>query len=360
MNKLFVKCWSVFLLFVLAISAAPSASLNAKTAITDAATNGQFLLLTFYQAKDTSLSSLSSTIATFKKTSSNKIASFNADISDPANKEIADKYGIPAAQLPFLLVIAPNGVVTGGYPSGSVTADQLKQNVNVSDLMLKVLKPLQEQKVILVALQNATTKMNTESWAGVSDFANDANYKNLVSTVKADPAAAGSQEFIKQCQLVGPVTQATVVILLPPGRIGKVLTGKVTKADILGSLQTCASGSSCKPGACSDRKFKQNVAPIASALEKVSKLQGVTFNWNQKDFQTKFFTDEPQIGVIAQDVENVLPEVVHTDNDGFKSVEYDKLTAILIEAVKEMNKKIGLQDSIIAAQNARIKALEAK
>ncbi len=74
MNKLFVKCWSVFLLFVLAISAAPSAPLNAKTAITDAATNGQFLLLTFYQAKDTSLSSLSSTITAFKKTSSNKIS----------------------------------------------------------------------------------------------------------------------------------------------------------------------------------------------------------------------------------------------------------------------------------------------
>ena len=64
--------------------------------------------------------------------------------------------------------------------------------------------------------------------------------------------------------------------------------------------------------------------------------------------------------MIAQDVETVIPEVVHTDKDGFKSVEYDKLTAVLIEAVKEMKLKINSQDSIIKIQSARIKALEAR
>lgn len=352
MNKILFKIISGVALCTASSFAVPS---NAKSALAEASGADQFLFLTFYKANDASLTSITSTIATFKKSSSKKIAIFDAAIDNPSNKEIANKYGIQTGQLPMLLVIAPNGVVTGGFPA-NVTADQLKTSVSVSDLMLKVLKPLQEQKVALVALQNSATKFNTESWAGVTDFANDANYKNLTTAIKADPAATGSQDFIKQCQLVGPVTEATVVVLLPPGRIGKVLTGKLTKADILKSLQTCTAGSGC----CSDRRFKENITPIVSALEKLTKLQGVTFTWNRNEYPRRFFTDDPQIGVIAQDVEAVIPEVVHTDKEGFKLVEYDKLTAVLIEAVKEMNKKIVVQDSLINAQNARIKALEAK
>jgi hypothetical protein len=127
-------------------------------------------------------------------------------------------------------------------------------------------------------------------------------------------------------------------------------------------LQACSSGSSCAPGApgCSDRRFKQNITPIASALEKVTKLQGVTFTWNTKEYPRRFFTNEPQIGLIAQDAETVIPEVVLTDKEGFKSITYDKLTAVLIEAVKELKTQMNSQDSIIKAQSARIKALEAK
>jgi hypothetical protein len=251
--------------------------------------------------------------------------------------------------------MAPNGVVTNGA-SKTVTADQLEQSVSVSDLMLKTLKPLLEQKVALVALQNSSTKFNDESLQGVNDFANDPQYKQYVAVVKADPAAKGSQDFVKQCQLLAPLAEATVVVLLPPGQIGKILTGKVTKADILKSLQSCKTGSGC----CSDRRFKENIKPIVSALDKVTKLQGVTFTWNRKDYPRRFFTEEPQIGLIAQDVEKIIPEVVHADKDSFKTLEYDKLTAVLIEAVKEMKMQVNSQDSIIKVQSAQIKALQAK
>lgn len=328
---------------------------NAKAALSEASANGQFLFLTFHKTKDASFTSLSSTAAAVKKSSTKKIAVFSAAISDPANKETADKYGIQAPQLPLLLVIAPSGVVTGGFPA-NVTADQLKQSVNISDLMLKVLKPLQEQKVALVALQNTSTKFNAESWAGVTAFSSDANYKPLVTAVKADPAAPGSQEFMKQCQLISPLTEATVVILMPPGKIAKIMNGKITKDDILKSLQSCKTGSGC----CSDRRFKQNVKPITSALDKITALQGMTFTWNQKEYPQRFFTEAPQVGLIAQDVETVIPEVVLTDEEGFKSITYDKLTAVLVEAVKELKQRIATQDSLIQAQNVRIKALEGK
>jgi hypothetical protein len=352
MNRIHLKVILGALLFSMATYAAPT---NAKSAIAEASVAGKFLGLVFYQAQDASLTALSSSIAAFNKSSTKKITVYKAKLGDPANSEIVAKYGIQGTDLPLVLVIAPNGAITGGYPK-NVTADQLKQSVDISDLMLKTLKPLQNQKVVLVALQNSTTKFNAESWAGVSDFAGDTNYKDLVAAIKADPSASGSQEFVKQCQLMAPITQATVVVLLPPGKIGKVLSGKLTKADILKSLQTCTAGSGC----CSDRRLKNDITPLTSALEKLTRLQGVTFTWNREAYPEKFFPEGRQIGFIAQDVEKIIPEVVLTDAQGFKSITYDKLTAVLVEAVKEMKQQINVQDSIIKIQEARIKALETK
>jgi hypothetical protein len=86
----------------------------------------------------------------------------------------------------------------------------------------------------------------------------------------------------------------------------------------------------------SDMRWKTNIKPLQGALDNVAKLQGVSYQWNTKDYPDKGFDDKPQVGFIAQEVEPVLPELVITDNKGFKSVAYDKMTAVLVEAVKEL------------------------
>lgn len=78
----------------------------------------------------------------------------------------------------------------------------------------------------------------------------------------------------------------------------------------------------------SDERLKKNIKPIDDALGKVLSLAGVEFDWAE--------TDQSAIGVIAQQVEQVVPELVHTDASGFKSVSYGNLTALLIEAIKEL------------------------
>ncbi len=69
-------------------------------------------------------------------------------------------------------------------------------------------------------------------------------------------------------------------------------------------------------------------------------MQGVRFDWKKDEFKDKNFDSGRQIGLIAQDVEKVLPEIVKTDTEGYKSVAYDKLTAILVEALKEQQNEI--------------------
>jgi hypothetical protein len=92
----------------------------------------------------------------------------------------------------------------------------------------------------------------------------------------------------------------------------------------------------------SDRRFKTNIHPVGNALAKVKALQGVYFNWNQKDFPEKDFGAQNELGLIAQEVEKVVPEIVSKDKskEEYRSVKYDKLVALLVEAMKEQQKQI--------------------
>ena len=72
-------------------------------------------------------------------------------------------------------------------------------------------------------------------------------------------------------------------------------------------------------GAVSDVSFKKEIRPLTSSLEKVSSLQGVSYEWKTEEYPDKGFTKERQIGLIAQEVEPLLPELVHTDKEGKKS-----------------------------------------
>ena len=93
----------------------------------------------------------------------------------------------------------------------------------------------------------------------------------------------------------------------------------------------------------SDKNLKQNIVNIDNSLDKVSKLNGVYYNWTKEALEkNKHLVDEKEVGVIAQDVEAVLPELVATREDGSKAVRYERLCAVLIESVKELKKEIEL------------------
>jgi Chaperone of endosialidase len=93
----------------------------------------------------------------------------------------------------------------------------------------------------------------------------------------------------------------------------------------------------------SDVRLKTDIEPITDALDKVSSLQGITFGWNEIGI-SMFDPDYPppnrEVGVIAQQVEEVLPEVVTTRDNGYLAVNYEKIVPLLIEAIKELKQEI--------------------
>lgn len=92
----------------------------------------------------------------------------------------------------------------------------------------------------------------------------------------------------------------------------------------------------CGHSCTSDERLKKNIAKLAPVTEKIAKLKPVSFDW--KFSKTK----KKNIGLIAQDLEKIYPELVHEGVDGYKSIEYDKLTAILISAIQELTRRIEL------------------
>ncbi|OQA00579.1 MAG: hypothetical protein BWY70_00660 [Bacteroidetes bacterium ADurb.Bin408] len=97
----------------------------------------------------------------------------------------------------------------------------------------------------------------------------------------------------------------------------------------------------------SDVRYKKDIRNLDSSLYKISCIRGVSYDWKESDFPELNFPKGRQIGVIAQEVEKILPQVVFTDVNGYKSISYEKFTPVLIEAVKEQQGIINRQDEQI-------------
>jgi hypothetical protein len=145
--------------------------------------------------------------------------------------------------MPLLLVFAPNGVVTGGFPK-QVTDEQLKSSFP-SGLILNILKIIQEGRLALVMLQNNGTKFNKESTKAAEEFAKTKGIAGAVDTIYADPDDAASKDLMIQSKITGSISEATIVMIVPPGKIGGVYTGKTSKDKLLTGLKSCSGGSCC-------------------------------------------------------------------------------------------------------------------
>jgi hypothetical protein len=113
----------------------------------------------------------------------------------------------------------------------------------------------------------------------------------------------------------------------------------------------------------SDVRYKQNIATLENPLDAILNLRGVTYDWKQKEFPDKNFPAGRQIGFIAQEVEKVLPELVSTDKKGYKSVAYQNVVPVLVEAVKTLHHKYKTQEKqmdVLKTENTELKARNAE
>ena len=108
----------------------------------------------------------------------------------------------------------------------------------------------------------------------------------------------------------------------------------------------------------SDVRLKKDIAPLLNALDKVLALRGVRYQWKQEGAQRIANSEASQIGFIGQEMEIVCPELVATDAEGYKSLNYSRMTPILVEAIKEQYQIICQQATELKEALSRIAKLE--
>lgn len=90
----------------------------------------------------------------------------------------------------------------------------------------------------------------------------------------------------------------------------------------------------------SDARWKKDLVPLINTLPLLAQINGYRFNWRNDEFPEMNFENGTQIGIIAQEVEKVFPELVRTDKNGYKAVSYEKLSVLLLQGMKEQQQQI--------------------
>lgn len=108
----------------------------------------------------------------------------------------------------------------------------------------------------------------------------------------------------------------------------------------------------------SDVRYKRNISDIKDALSKLLQLRGVNYEWKNDEFPDKEFSEGVELGLIAQEIEKILPEVVDIDAEGYLSVQYSHIIPLLIEGVKEQQKIIENQQQQINLLNIEISKVD--
>ena len=161
--------------------------------------------------------------------------------------------------------------------------------------------------------------------------------------------------------------QTNLMQIHTPAATSDIVFGYGTSAAFTENMRIKGSGNLTVKGTVmangvtltSDARYKTNVQPLNNALDDVMNLRGVTYDWDRAKWPAKNFPEGQQIGFIAQELEKIFPQLVATDRNGYKSVMYQNLTPILVEAVKMLKGQLDEKQKQIDALQAQVREIAA-
>lgn len=136
------------------------------------------------------------------------------------------------------------------------------------------------------------------------------------------------------------------------GNVGIGTTTPSQRLHVVGNI--CATGAI---GACSDMRYKTRVVPVGNRLSSLLNLEAIYYDW-KPELQEEGFSKDRQMGFSAQQVEQYFPEIVQTDSRGYKSVDYGRLTPLIVEGMKAQQQELETMRVHADRQEARIAKLE--
>lgn len=224
-------------------------------AITQAANEGKYLFVFFSKSDDGQTLALRKVFDKAMEKAADRAQSIVIRVSDASEKAIVEKFDLTRAPMPLVLAIAPNGAITGGFPSKF--NEQQLLDAFATPGTEKVMKSLQDGKLVFVCVQNAKTRSNDAAMQGVRDFKADVRYAHATEIVTLDPADRKEASFLADLKVPSDTAEAVTLFVAPPGTaIAKYegATEKEALIDVLSKASTGCGPGGCGPGGCGPKK----------------------------------------------------------------------------------------------------------
>jgi hypothetical protein len=241
---------SIGLVSGLTVQAQQPARDRGLAAINRAAKANRNLYIFFYRQNDAKTQALGAVFNSAVAATGGRADSIAIPITNASEAGIVTKFGVKDAPMPLALVVAPNGAVTGGFPS-NFTKEQLLGAL-ATPAMQKVLGALRQRKLVLLCIQNGTTRANAEAMSGVRAFKADPQYAAATEVLMLDPSLPAERPFLAKLGMKGPMDEAMTVFVAPPGTVIGSFKGATHKSQLIATLTNAVKGCGpgCKPGQC--------------------------------------------------------------------------------------------------------------
>jgi hypothetical protein len=217
---------------------------RATTALKSAAKHNKYLFIFFFEKEDSQTVAMKAVFQKAMQKMSDRAEGMTINVLDPAEKPIVTKFRARGAPMPVVLAIAPTGAATKAFPTKFDEA-QLQQAF-VSPCTAKCMKAIQDQRSILLCVQNDKTHSNKEALEGAKAFKNDPQYARGIEIIMLNPADKAELAFLKDLEVDPRTETAVTVLVMPPGSPVARFKGALTKDDIEAAV--AAAKSSCGPG----------------------------------------------------------------------------------------------------------------
>lgn len=226
------------------------------TAIKQAADAGKYLFMFFSKTEDSQTQTMRKVFDKAMERVADRAQWVAVNVADSSEKAIVAKFDLGRAPMPLVLALAPNGAITGGFPKDF--KEQQLEDAFATPVTEKVMKQLQDNKLVFVCVQNDKTKSNDVAMRGVRDFKADARFASATTIVMLDPADSAEASFLADLKIDPKTEEAMTVFLAPPGSAIAEYKGATDKEELAATLQKASSspcsGGSCGPGGCGPRK----------------------------------------------------------------------------------------------------------
>ena len=222
------------------------------TALAAAADQGRYAFVLFWKEDNDATQRMQGVVQSAATTLPTPANTVSVQTSDPRERATVEAFGVDRAPLPLVVAVAPNGAITAAWPL-QLRAEQLAEGI-VSDGTSRCMKALQDQKLVLLCVQNAKSAHGFAAWQGAQGFKTDARFAAATEVLTLDPADSRESAFLHDLQVSPQTTDAVTILLAPPGRPIAKFVGAVSAEEIVAKVTSaqsgCCPGGQCGPDGC--------------------------------------------------------------------------------------------------------------